>query len=120
MIRGQQESIDTFKQMLAQLLKKKKKGPKTKGKKEGESSSSEDIESEKHSNTETPKPSSEKEDGLESGSHHSRRMSNPEKHLKVLARQGDLQDVGVVRLPSGMRHNSLPSKVQGTDLIYFR
>ena len=31
-IRVQQESIDTLKQMLAQLLKKKKKGPKTKGK----------------------------------------------------------------------------------------
>ena len=53
MIRAQQESVNTLKQILAQLLKKKKKGPKTKGKKkEGESSSSEDIESEKHSNPE--------------------------------------------------------------------
>ena len=32
MIRAQQESIYTFKQMLAQLIKKKKKGLKTKGK----------------------------------------------------------------------------------------
>ena len=32
MIRAQQESIDTLKQMLAQLLKKKNKGSKTKGK----------------------------------------------------------------------------------------
>jgi len=32
MIRAQQEFIDTLKQILAQLLKKKKKGPETKGK----------------------------------------------------------------------------------------
>jgi len=53
MIQAQQESINTLKQMLAQLLKKKKKGPKTKGKREAESSSSEDTESE---NTQTPSP----------------------------------------------------------------
>jgi len=47
MIQAQQESIDTLKQILAQLLKKKKKGPETKGKtKERENSSSEDTESE--------------------------------------------------------------------------
>ena len=63
MIRAQQESIYTLKQMLAQLLKKKKKGPKIKRKlKEGKNSSSEDTESEKHSNPESHKSSYE-EDG---------------------------------------------------------
>ena len=33
MIRARQQSIDTLKQMLAQLLKKKKKGPRDQGKK---------------------------------------------------------------------------------------
>ena len=88
MIRAQKEYINTLKQMLVQLLKKKKKGPKTKGeKKEGESSSSEDTESEKHSNLESPKPSSEEEDGSESESHHSRRMGNLEKYLEALSHQ---------------------------------
>ena len=99
--------------MLAQLVKKKK-GPKTKGEKEGESSSSEDTESAKHSNLESPKPSSEEEDGSESGSCHSRRMSNLEKYLEVLLNRSNLQDVAVVRhylaewdtthYPQGSRH----------------
>jgi len=76
MFHAQQESIDILKQMIAQLLKKKKKGPKTKGKKEGESSSSENTESEKHSNP----------DSSESGSRHSRRMSNLEQRLEALTR----------------------------------
>jgi len=60
MIRAQQESIDSLKQMLSQLLVDKKKKPKaktpskkSKGKgKEGESSSSTYIEEEGHSNSE--------------------------------------------------------------------
>ena len=84
--------------MLVQLLKKKEKNPKTKGKKkEGERFSSEDTESEKHPNPESPKPSYKEEDGSESRSRHSRRMSNLEKRLEVLAHRGNLQDVGVVR-----------------------
>jgi len=96
MVRAQQESIDTLKQMIAHLLKKKKKSPKTKGKKEGECSSFEDTESEKHSNSESPKPSSKEENSSESESRHSRRMSNLEQCLEDLACRGDLQDVGVV------------------------
>jgi len=63
MIRAQQESIDTLKQMLAQLLKDKKKSnaqtssKKSKGKrKEGKSSSSVHIEEEKQSNSEHLNP----------------------------------------------------------------
>jgi len=60
-IRTHQESIDTFKQMLSQLLKDKKKlkgktpFKKSKGKwKEEESSSSANTESEEHSNSKPP------------------------------------------------------------------
>ena len=67
MIRAQQESIDTLKQILAQLLEDKEKSNANtssknfKGKrKEGESSSSVHIEEEKYSNSESSKfPSKE-------------------------------------------------------------
>jgi len=98
MIWAQQESIDILKQMLAHLLKNKKKSPKTKGKKkEVESFSSEDTKREKHLNPKSPKPSSEEKDNSESGSRHSRRMSNLEQCLEALAHRDNLQDVGVVR-----------------------
>jgi len=65
MIRTQQESIDTLKQMLSQLLKEKKKpkgrptSKKSKGKrKEGERSSFTNTENEEHSNFEPLKSSS--------------------------------------------------------------
>ena len=97
MIRAQQESIDTLKQMLLQLLKEKKKPKgkipfnKSKGKrKEGESSSFANTESEEHSNSEPPKSSSEEEDNSENRSHHSKRMSVLEQRLEALANQGDL------------------------------
>jgi len=69
MIWAQKESINTLKQMLAQLLKKKTKKLKAKGSfskgkgKEGENSTSERIESENNFNSEPPKSSSEEEDG---------------------------------------------------------
>jgi len=47
-------------------------------------------------------------------------MSNLEQCLEALARRGDLQDVGVVRLTHGMGHSSLPYKIQGIDPTYFR
>ena len=69
MIRAQQKSIDTLKQMLSQLLEDKKKKPntktpfkKSKGKqKEGNSSSSAHTEDEEHSNSEPSKPPFEEE-----------------------------------------------------------
>ena len=78
MIRALQESIDTLKQMLTQLLEDKRKSTdktsskKSKGKrKEGESSSSVHIEEEKQSNSE----SSKEEGNPENGGIHSKRMS---------------------------------------------
>ena len=69
MIHAQQESIDSLKQMLSQLLEDKKKklkvktpSKKSKGKrKEGESSSSAHTEAEEHSNSESSKPPSKEE-----------------------------------------------------------
>jgi len=80
MIRSQQKSIDTIKQMLSQLLEGKK-NPKAKtpskksnGKwKEGESSSSAHTEEEEHSNSESSKPSSEEGGNSKNGSTHSKR-----------------------------------------------
>ena len=80
MIRAQQESIDTLKQMLAQFLEDKKSKAKTSSKKskdkqkEGESSSSVHIEEEKQSNSESSKSSSKEEGDLENGGIHSKRM----------------------------------------------
>jgi len=86
MIRAQQQSIDSLKQMLSLLFEGKKKKPmaktpsrKSKGKqKEGESSSSAHTEEEEHSNSELSKPSSKEEDNSENTSIHSQRMSKLE------------------------------------------
>jgi len=74
MIRTQQESIDTLKQKLAQLLENKRKSTdkaspkKPKGKrKEGESSSSVHIEVKGQSNSESSKSSSKEEGNPENG-----------------------------------------------------
>ena len=74
MIRAQQESIDTLKKILIQLLKDKKKSKtqtsskKSKDKwKEGESSSSVHIEEEKQSNSESSKSSSKEGGNPENG-----------------------------------------------------
>ena len=88
MIQAQQESIDTLKQKLSQLLKDKKK-PKAKTlskkfkvkQKEGESSSSANTKNDEHS--EPPKSSSEEEDNSENGSTHSKRMSKLEQRLEA-------------------------------------
>ena len=78
--------------MLSQPLKEKKKSKgrtpskKFKGKhKERESLSFINTENEEHSNSEPLKPSSEKEDDSENGSRHSKRMSELEQCLEVLA-----------------------------------
>ena len=83
MIRAQQESVETLKQMLVQLLEDKKKSnaktssKKSKGKrKEGESSSSVHIEEEEHSNSESSKSSSGEGGNPENGDTHSKRMNN--------------------------------------------
>ena len=66
MIRTQQESIDTLKQMLSQLLKdeKKPKGKTPSKKSKGKQKEGELIfckyQDEEHSNSEPPKPSSER------------------------------------------------------------
>ena len=79
MIRTQQESIDTLKQMLSQLLeggqgsKPKTPSRKSKGKrKEGESSSSVHIEEGGQSAPELPKSSSEEGGSSEGGGTHSK------------------------------------------------
>ena len=92
MIRAQQESIDTLKQMLSQLLEDRKKKLKTKTpskkskgiQKEGESLSSAHTEDEEHSNSEPSEPPSE-EEVSENGSTHSKRMSKLKQRLEALA-----------------------------------
>ena len=97
MIQTQQESIDTLKQMLSQLLKDKKKSKgktpskKSKGKqKEGKSSSFVNTESEEQFNSVPPKSSSEEEDNSENRSSHSNRMSKLEQRLEALANRDGL------------------------------
>ena len=77
MIHAQQESIDTLKQMLTQLLEDKRKSTdktsskKSKGKrKEGESSSSVHIEKKEQSNSESSKSSSKEEGKPKNGGIH--------------------------------------------------
>jgi len=105
MIRAQQESINSLKQILSQLLEDKKKKPKAKTSskkskskwKEGESSSSAHTEEEDQSSSELSKPLSEKEGNSENTSTHSKRMSKLEERLKTLANRKGLQESGVVR-----------------------
>jgi len=104
MIQAQQESIDTLKQMLAQLLEDKRKSTdktsskRSKGKrKEGESSSSVHIEEKEQSNFESSKSSSKEEDSPENGGIHSKRMSQLEQHMEALTNWKGLQEAGVVR-----------------------
>jgi len=104
MICAQQESIDTLKQMLTQLLKDKRKSTdktsskKSKGKrKEGKSSSSVHIEEKEQSNSESSKSSSKEEGSPENGGIHSKRMSQLEQRLEALTNRKGLQETGVVR-----------------------
>ena len=103
MIRIQQESIDTLKQMLSQLLEGRKKSKaktpskKSKGKqKEWESSPSVHTEKEEQSNSELSKPSSEEGGNSENRSTHSKRMNKLEQRLEALTNRKGLQDAGVV------------------------
>ena len=128
MIHAQQESIDSLKQMLSQLLEDKKKKPTTKtpSKKsndkrmEGESSSSAHTEEEEHSNSELSKPSSEEEDNLENTSTHSKRISKLEQHLEALSSWKGLQEVGVVRpYPAKLDLVPYPPKFKALTLQAF-
>ena len=85
MIRAQQESIDTLKQILAQLLEDKRKSTdkasfkKSKGnQKEGESLSSVHIDKKGQSYSESSKSSSKEEGSPENAGIHSKRMSQLE------------------------------------------
>ena len=102
MIRAQQESIDTLKQMLSQLLngrrksKTKTSSKKSKGKqKERESSSFVHTEEEEQSNPESSKSPSEEGGNSENGSTHSKRMNKLER-LEALTNRKGLQEAGVV------------------------
>jgi len=97
MIRAQQESIDTLKQMLSQLLetgrtlKPKTPSKKSKGKqKEGERSSSVHIKKEVQYDPESSKPSSEEGGNSENGSTHSKKINKLEQRLEALADQKGL------------------------------
>ena len=97
MIHAHPESIDTLKQMLAQLLEDKKKSKaitsskKSKGKqKEGEGSSSVHIKEEKQSNSESSKSPSEEGGNSENRSTHSKRMNKLEQRLEVLTNRKGL------------------------------
>ena len=128
MICAQQESIDSLKKMLSQLLEDKKEKPKaktpsikSKGKrKEGKSSSSAHIEKEEHSKSELSKPSSEEEDNSENMSTHSKRMNKLEQCLKALTNWKGLQKAGVVRLyPAEWDFVPYPPKFKAPTLQAF-
>ena len=98
MIRAQQESINSLKQMLAQLLENRRKSPpkKSKGKqKGGESSSSVHPEEKGHSTLDSSNSSSRGKDDQEKI--HSRRMNRLERRLEALTNRKGLQEAGVVR-----------------------
>ena len=104
LIRAQQESIDSLKQMLAQLLEDKRRSTdkasskKSKGKrKEGESSSSVHIEEKEQPTSGSSKSSSQEKDDRDQGRVHSRRMNQLEQRLEALTNRKGLQEVGVVR-----------------------
>jgi len=97
MIRAQQESIDTLKQILAQLLEDKRKSTdkasskKSKGKrKKGKSPSSVHIEEKGQSNSESSKSPSKEEGNPENGGTHSKRMNQLEQCLKALTNRKGL------------------------------
>ena len=100
MILSQQESIDSLKQMLAQLLEDRRRSPpkKTKGKgRKGGSSSSEPSEERQRSTSSSSKSSSQVKGDQDPGKAHAKRMSQLERRLEALANRKDLQEVGVVR-----------------------
>jgi len=104
MIRAQQESIDSLKQMLAQLLEDKRKSTnkasskKSKGKlKEGESSSSVHVDEKEQSTSGSSKSSSQEKDDRDQGKVHSKRMNQLDQHLEALTNRKGLQEAGVVR-----------------------
>jgi len=131
MIRAQQESIVTLKQMLSQLLEGKKKlkaktpSKKFKGKwKERESSSSARIEEEEQSNSESSKPPSEEGGDSENGSTHSKMMNKLEQHIESLANRKGFQEAGVVRpYPAEWDLFPYPPKCKGSPnqhIHYFK
>ena len=104
MIRAQQESIDSLKQMLAQLLEDKRKSTykasskKSKGKrKKGESSSSVHREENEQPTSGSSKSSSQGKDDRGQRNVHSRRMNQLEQRLEALTNRKGLQEAGVVR-----------------------
>jgi len=105
MIHAQQDSIDSLKQIISQLLEDKKKKPKAKtpskkpkGKlEEGEGLSSTHTEEEEYSNSESSNPPFEEGGNSENGSTHSKRMSKLEQCLEALTSRKGLQEAGVVR-----------------------
>ena len=87
MIRTHQESIDSLKQMLAQLLEDKRKSPsrKYKGKrKEGESSSSVHPEENEQPTSDASKSPSQGKGDRDQEKVHSRRMNRLEQRLEAL------------------------------------
>ena len=102
MIRAQQESIKSLKQLLEGKMKKlKAKTPskKSKGKqKEGKIPSSAHTEEEEYSISESSKPPSKEGDNSEDGSSHSKRISKLEQRLEALTSPKGLQEVGVIWL----------------------
>jgi len=100
MILSQQESIDSLKQAIAQLLEDRRKSPpkKSKGKRrEGESSSSEPSEETRRSAADSPKSSSQVKGDQDQGKAHAKRMSQLEQRIEALTNRKGLQEVGVVR-----------------------
>jgi len=100
MIISQQESIDSLKQMLAQLLEDRRKSPpkKSKGKgRKGESSSSEPSEETRRSTSDSSKPSSQVKSDPNPEKAHAKRMSQLEQRLEALTNRKGLKEAGVVR-----------------------
>jgi len=126
-----QAQINDLKKMIALLLEKPKKKPKSsrlgtfpsklsksQGKdKEGESSTSETIDGENNFNYENSKFSSKEEKNSEKEvDRHIKRMNELENCLEAIAHRGNLQEVGVVRSYPAEWYIVPSAQVQGTDL----
>jgi len=108
MLQTQEEFINDLKKMIALLLGKQIRKPKSsktgassnknKGKEEGENCTSEHSDgNENNFGYENPESSSEEPENSEAESNNAKRMSELEKRLEAIANRSELQEVGVVR-----------------------
>ena len=120
MILSQQESINSLKQAIAQLLKDRRKSPPKKSKgsrREGESSSSEPAEEARQSTADSPKSSSQVKGDQDQGKAHAKRMSQLEQRIEALTNRKGLYNAPILRVRR--RYCDVYTQVRNT-LTYIR